>query len=86
MAQFGRGALADVSEKLLAQFVANLESTVLAGAATADAAPSAGAASQAEVPINLLGSSGLSLALPLLRRFAPVALVIVALIAFLLTR
>jgi hypothetical protein len=45
-----------------------------------------GAASQAEVPINLLGSSGLSLALPVLRRFAPVGLVIVALIAFLLTR
>jgi carbon monoxide dehydrogenase subunit G len=86
MAQFGRGALADVSEKLLAQFVANLESTVLAGAATADASPSSGAAPQAAVPINLLGSSGLSLALVVLRRFAPVALVIVALVAFLLMR
>lgn len=29
VAQFGRGVLADVSEKLLGQFVANLESTVL---------------------------------------------------------
>ena len=29
VAQFGRGALADVSEKLLRQFVTNLESTVL---------------------------------------------------------
>jgi hypothetical protein len=75
-----------VSEKLLAQFVANLESTVLAGAASTGAAPSVGAAPQAAVPINLLGSSGLSLAPPVLRRFAPVALVIVALIAFLLTR
>jgi hypothetical protein len=32
------------------------------------------------VPINLLGSSGRSLALPVLRRFAPVGLVIVALL------
>nr|WP_208027354.1 SRPBCC family protein [Rhabdothermincola sediminis] len=32
VAQFGRGALAEVSEKLLAQFVENLESTVLGGA------------------------------------------------------
>jgi carbon monoxide dehydrogenase subunit G len=52
VAQFGRGALADVSEKLLRQFVENLESTVLdngsgpapksvttAAAATAGAAP-----------------------------------------------
>jgi carbon monoxide dehydrogenase subunit G len=31
VAQFGRGALADVSDKLLKQFVANLETTVLAG-------------------------------------------------------
>ena len=30
IAQFGRGALADVSDKLLKQFVVNLESTVLA--------------------------------------------------------
>jgi uncharacterized membrane protein len=29
VAQFGRGALADVSEKLLRQFVSNLETTVL---------------------------------------------------------
>jgi uncharacterized protein len=44
VAQFGRGALADVSEKLLRQFVTNLETTVLTngGAAAtgpADAAP-----------------------------------------------
>jgi carbon monoxide dehydrogenase subunit G len=33
VAQFGRGALADVSEKLLKQFVTNLESTVLSNGA-----------------------------------------------------
>jgi uncharacterized protein len=40
VAQFGRGALADVSNKLLVQFVDNLETTVLnqpTGAATAEA-------------------------------------------------
>jgi carbon monoxide dehydrogenase subunit G len=44
VAQFGRGALADVSDKLLKQFVTNLETTVLSdsGAAGAEAAePSA---------------------------------------------
>ncbi|WP_334141350.1 SRPBCC family protein [Rhabdothermincola sp.] len=35
VAQFGRGALAEVSEKLLAQFVENLESTVLGDASEA---------------------------------------------------
>ena len=35
VAQFGRGALADVSEKLLKQFVTNLESTVLTNGAHA---------------------------------------------------
>jgi carbon monoxide dehydrogenase subunit G len=34
VAQFGRGVLADVSNKLLGQFVTSLENTVLGGAAT----------------------------------------------------
>ncbi len=45
VAQFGRGALADVSDKLLKQFVNNLETTVLAGesgGADAPPAPAAG--------------------------------------------
>ncbi|MBU3701286.1 MAG: carbon monoxide dehydrogenase [Acidimicrobiia bacterium] len=37
VAQFGRGVMADVSAKLLGQFVDNLEQTVLADAATASA-------------------------------------------------
>ena len=40
VAQFGRGVLADVSSKLIGQFVANLESTVLTSEA-ADDAPAA---------------------------------------------
>ncbi|MHB1447132.1 MAG: SRPBCC family protein, partial [Acidimicrobiales bacterium] len=37
VAQFGRGVLADVSAKLLAQFVARLEADVLSGASPAGA-------------------------------------------------
>ncbi|MGO9559469.1 MAG: SRPBCC family protein [Acidimicrobiales bacterium] len=47
VAQFGRGVLADVSGKLLEQFVSNLETTVLAPAAAGGLAPDAGAAAGA---------------------------------------
>jgi hypothetical protein len=43
-------------------------------------------ATPAAAPINLLGSSGLSLALPILKRVAPVALVLAAIAAYFLTR
>jgi carbon monoxide dehydrogenase subunit G len=104
IAQFGRGALADVSDKLLKQFVINLESTVLAqdssstvgaGASGADkksAVPaSATGAQQAttgapveNAPLNLLGSTGLSLALPILKRALPVLVAIAAIAWFVL--
>jgi hypothetical protein len=54
VAQFGRGVMADVSAKLLDQFVQNLETTVLADLAATDAAagatdaPAAAAASAAD--------------------------------------
>ena len=54
VAQFGRGVMADVSAKLLDQFVQNLETTVLADLAASDAAagstdaPAAAAASAAD--------------------------------------
>jgi carbon monoxide dehydrogenase subunit G len=104
IAQFGRGALADVSDKLLKQFVINLESTVL----TQDSSSTAGAgasgtdkksavpasvtgAQQAttgapveNAPLNLLGSTGLSLALPILKRALPVLFVIAAIVWFVL--
>jgi carbon monoxide dehydrogenase subunit G len=101
IAQFGRGALADVSDKLLKQFVVNLESTVLAQelsnttgnvASGADdksaapaSAPGATAAPGAPVenaPLNLLGSTGLSLALPILKRALPVIVAIAAIVWF----
>ena len=60
VAQFGRGVMADVSEKILRQFVVNLETKVLsqhepvanapAAAAKAEPAPEAAAASSSPVP------------------------------------
>jgi carbon monoxide dehydrogenase subunit G len=53
VAQFGRGALADVSTKLLGQFVENLETTVLTDHkhdAEVHAATAAGTAGQPEAP------------------------------------
>jgi carbon monoxide dehydrogenase subunit G len=102
IAQFGRGALADVSDKLLKQFVVNLESTVLkqelantavAGTTGADdksAAPASATGTQQtttgapveNAPLNLLGSTGLSLALPILKRALPVLVAIAAIVWF----
>lgn len=73
VAQFGRGALADVSTKLLHQFVEQLESTVLAehtrpAAKAAAAAPQPSAPAPAEgvrkiehreaTPVNLVDAAG----------------------------
>ncbi|MBO0715621.1 MAG: SRPBCC family protein [Acidimicrobiales bacterium] len=61
VAQFGRGVLADVSSKLLGQFVECLESTVLAGGGTGPGAASAsagdGAASGGEAAVSGDGAS-----------------------------
>ncbi len=105
IAQFGRGALADVSDKLLKQFVVNLEATVLGqevgNATSSTATGSAGAnsavtasstsAQQANTgapvenaPLNLLGSTGLSLAMPILKRILPVLAVIAVIVWFVL--
>jgi carbon monoxide dehydrogenase subunit G len=85
IAQFGRGALADVSDKLLKQFVVNLESTVLTQEANNVINPAKEIAGEAQ-PLNLLGSTGLSLALPILKRIAPVLILAAAAIAWLVTR
>lgn len=85
IAQFGRGALADVSDKLLKQFVVNLESTVLTQEANNVIDPAREIAGEAQ-PLNLLGSTGLSLALPILKRIAPVLILAASAIAWLVTR
>lgn len=50
VAQFGRGVLADVSAKLLAQFVARLEADVLTGVSPAGAPPATEAAATDAAP------------------------------------
>jgi carbon monoxide dehydrogenase subunit G len=85
IAQFGRGALADVSDKLLKQFVVNLESTVLTQEANNVIDSPREIAGEAQ-PLNLLGSTGLSLALPVLKRIAPVLILIASAIAWLVAR
>ena len=70
-AQFGRGVLADVSGNLIAQFAKSLEAELLVGAA----APASATAQSAVTP----GDSGDSVdllkvvAMPVAKRFAPVA-------------
>ena len=97
IAQFGRGALADVSDKLLKQFVVNLETTVLtqdsnqisSPATTSSATNEQGAATSSDetktrriitpvenAPLDLLGSAGMSLAMPILKRVLPAVVVI----------
>ena len=89
VAQFGRGALADVSDKLLAQFSENLNQLITSApaATTATAATTVAAASpeirkieSAEVaPLDLLGTAGA----PILKRAIPavVALIVVVIAA-----
>jgi len=91
VAQFGRGALADVSDKLLAQFSENLNqlitsapATTSAPAAAMPAATEVAAASpeirkieSAEVaPLDLLGTAGA----PILKRAIPVAVALIVVV------
>lgn len=78
VAQFGRGVLADVSAKLLDQFVASLEADVLSesvdSAAPASAEPPPPARDVA--PVDLVGVAGTSV----LKRVAPLAVLVVVLL------
>ena len=101
IAQFGRGALADVSDKLLKQFVVNLETTVLSQdsnqISTSAKIPSATNEQSVttssdetktrriitpveNAPLDLLGSAGMSLAMPILKRVLPPVIGVVAVI------
>jgi carbon monoxide dehydrogenase subunit G len=92
VAQFGRGAMADISDKLLAQFVVNLNALIAEQPATA-AAPAVAAAPEptegvrtiesAEVaPLDLLSAAGS----PILKRAIPVVVVVVAVLVWLVVR
>jgi len=93
VAQFGRGAMADISDKLLAQFVVNLNALIAEQPATAAAAPAVAAAPEptegvrtiesAEVaPLDLLSAAGS----PILKRAIPVVVVVVAVLVWLVVR
>jgi carbon monoxide dehydrogenase subunit G len=90
VAQFGRGVIGDVSSKLLAQFVDNLERDVLSGSdaqSDASAAPTEVApegprtidAPEAE-PVDLLRTAGA----PVLKRVVPALVVIVVVVVVVL--
>lgn len=87
VAQFGRGAMADISDKLLGQFVENLNELIAQQpdvAAETAAAPAEGVRKiegpEAQ-PLNLVGAAGL----PILKRAIPVV-VIVAVVIWLIAR
>ena len=87
VAQFGRGALADVSDKLLAQFSENLNHLITSSPATTSAtsaatevtaiSPEIRKIESAEVaPLDLLGTAGA----PILKRAIPVVVVLIAVV------
>jgi carbon monoxide dehydrogenase subunit G len=81
-AQFGRGVLADVSSNLIAQFARSLEAELLGGSApAAEATTAPDAATQAAAAQPAAGDSVDLLkvmAVPMAKRFAPVAVGAVA--------
>jgi carbon monoxide dehydrogenase subunit G len=97
VAQFGRGAMADISDKLLGQFVENLN-TLIASQPAAPAASAGEPAAQAPAaqpdagprkidgpeakPIDLLDAAGA----PILKRALPVVVVVAALIVWLVVK
>ena len=90
VAQFGRGAMADISDKLLAQFVVNLNAliaeqpaTAAVPAATPDPTEGVRTIESAEVaPLDLLSAAGS----PILKRAIPVVVVVVAVLVWLAVR
>lgn len=83
VAQFGRGALADVSDKLLAQFVENLNQLIASAPATPAAPPPATPSNEVRIiesaevaPLDLLGTAGA----PILKRAIPVIVAAVVII------
>ena len=85
VAQFGRGALADVSDKLLAQFSKNLNQLITSAPAAPTTAATEVAATSPEIrkiesaevaPLDLLGTAGA----PILKRAVPAVVVLIAVV------
>ncbi|MFM8713699.1 MAG: hypothetical protein ACKOE7_10105, partial [Actinomycetota bacterium] len=91
VAQFGRGALADVSDKLLLQFVDNLNVLIASGSGAAASAPAQPAPAQSApaptvrkiehtedvAPLDLLDAAGGTIA----KRLVPVVIIVFAAVA-----
>jgi carbon monoxide dehydrogenase subunit G len=82
VAQFGRGALADVSDKLLAQFSENLNQLITGAPSTSTPTTSEQPAiriinSPEVAPLDLLGTAGA----PILKRAIPALIAVVAVVA-----
>jgi uncharacterized protein len=92
VAQFGRGVIADVSSKLLDQFVANLERDVLSGSDATPAAPAAASSAPRTIdapeaePVDLLRTAGAPVAKRLVPVVAVAVVVIVVMVLVLLLR
>lgn len=94
VAQFGRGAMADVSDKILAQFVVNLNELIASGAASTPATPEPAPVAEAGEPVvrkidapeaealNLLAVSGNTI----LKRALPVVAVVAAVVIWLIVK
>ena len=83
VAQFGRGALADVSDKLLAQFVENLNQLIASAPPTNTTPTPTPQTSEVRIiesadvaPLDLLGTAGA----PILKRAIPVVVALVAIV------
>lgn len=95
VAQFGRGALADVSDKLLAQFSDNLNNLIASEPAVAEPAPAAESVAESTqptvrkidapeaAPINLIEAAGGTIVKRALPVVAGVAVLVLLLIAIL---
>lgn len=91
VAQFGRGAMADISDKLLAQFVDNLNGLIADAPSTPATAPSPATDATDGVrtidapeaaPIDLLATAGT----PILKRAIPVLVVAAVIVVWLVVR
>lgn len=94
VAQFGRGAMADVSDKILAQFVVNLNELIASGAASTPATPEPAPVAESGEPVvrkidapeaealNLLAVSGNTI----LKRALPVVAVVAAVVIWLIVK
>ena len=68
VAQFGRGAMADISDKLLAQFVVNLNEMIATSDAPAAEAPVATPAAPADAPVEQQSAEQTAPAEPTIRK------------------